>query len=311
MFGRIDPAASTHGGCLRGTIVGIGRFSIAINLESPQLDLERQIADLYGLYPHHGPNTLPDVTISLRRETRGMTPSRQALRAFANDHPPYQAVPVRWGVAVLEATLNWFVWRHLTRVLLLHAAVVERNGRALVLSGPSGVGKSTLCAALVARGWRFLTDEIGMVRPHDGRLEPHPRPISFKNQAIGIAASMLPDAHLTKPLANAMKDEVAFMRPPTRSIELAGETAAPALVIFPRYRPDASVELEPIEKAQAFMRLIESSANYLTLLETGFETLANLVEACDHYTLIYQSLDDAVAVIESLEPASQGIEKVA
>ena len=59
------------------------------------------------------------------------------------------------------------------------------------------------------------------------------------------------------------------------------------------------------------MRLVDHSSNYLTLLETGFDSLASLVEACDHYTLSYGALDEAVSVIESLVPACQRTYQVA
>jgi HprK-related kinase A len=311
MFASLRPNASLHGPCLRRATVGIGGFSIAISLEVARPDLEQQIEHIYGGYPRHDPKTLPDVTITLRHQNLRLMLFRPAIRVFANDEAPYQAVPDRWALPVVEATINWFVWSYVARVLLLHAAVVEREGRAVILSGPTGAGKSTLCAALIARGFRFLTDEIALVRPNDGQLQPHPRPISLKNEAIDIVATMLPDARLSARFANASKGTVAFMRPPKQSIEAAGETARPALVIFPTYRPEAGFELKSIERSQAFMRLIESSANYLTLLETGFETLANLVEAGDHYALDYASLDDAVGAIESLARVSRGIPKVA
>jgi HprK-related kinase A len=311
MFTCLDPRASAHGQCVRAASVGIGGFSVAIRLEVGQPDLERRIEDLYGLYPQQRPDALPDVTIALRRQNRVSTLFRSALRACANGEAPYQAVPPRWALPVLEATLNWFVWSYVARVLLLHAAVVEGDGRAVIMSGPSGAGKSTLCTALIARGFRLLTDEIAMVRLNDGRLQPHPRPISLKNEAIDMMAKLLPDAHVSERFANATKGTVAFMRPPTQSIAAAGKTALPALVIFPTYRPETNVELKPVEKAQAFMRLIKSSANYLTLLGTGFETLANLVEACDHYALDYGSLDDATGTIESLVRVSRGISKIA
>jgi HprK-related kinase A len=211
----------------------------------------------------------------------------------------------------MEATINWFVWGQVARALLLHAAVVTQEGRALILSGPSGSGKSTLGTALLARGFRFLTDEIAMVRLQDGHLAPHPRPISLKNAAIDLIAKVLPDAYLSERFPNPPRGAVAFMRPPASAIAAAAETAAPAVVVFPAYRPDAALEIKPIERAQAFSRLIQSSANYLTLLETGFETLANLVEACAHYTLEYGSLDDAVGALENLSRASGRIRKVA
>jgi hypothetical protein len=56
-----------------------------------------------------------------------------------------------------------------------------------------------------------------------------------------------------------------------------------------------------LEKAPAFMLLIENSPQYFTLLETGFETLASLVERCEHYKLAYNDVDDAISLIESLE----------
>ena len=308
MFTCLDRGASSDRRLGRGTVVGIGGFSIAIRLEASQPELERPIEDLYSDYPRLSPDALPDVTIALKSQRLG--PTRSGVRVFANGLAPYQAVPRRWMLPAMEATINWFVWGQVARVLLLHAAVVARDGRALILSGPSGAGKSTLCTALVARGFRFLTDEIAMVRPQDGQLDPHPRPISLKNAAIDMMANVLPDAYLSERFHNPPRGAVAFMRPPPRAIA-AAETAAPALVVFRAYRPDAAFELKSIERAQAFSRLIQSSANYLTLLETGFETLANLVEACDHYTLDYGSLDDAVGALENLSRASGGIRKVA
>jgi HprK-related kinase A len=309
MFICLERIATWHRRSSRRAVVSIGEFSIAISLEASPTGLAGPIEELYGDYPQLDPDTLPDVTVALRPQRGGR--ARSAVRAFANGVAPYDAVPLRWALPVMEATINWYVWGHVARVLLLHAAAVERQGRALILSGPSGAGKSTLCAALLARGFRFLTDEIAMVRPRDGQLEPHPRPISLKNQAIDLMAEMLPDAYLSQRFHNPARGVAAFMRPPTRSIAAAGKTASPALVIFPSYQPDAGFELRPVERAQAFTRLVESSANYLTLLETGFETLANLVEACDHYALNYPSLDAAVGAIEDLARAPGRIRKVA
>ncbi len=54
------------------------------------------------------------------------------------------------------------------------------------------------------------------------------------------------------------------------------------------------------EKAKAFMLLARQSPNYKIMLGRGFQTLANFVEACDHYTLTYSDLDEAVRSINEL-----------
>jgi hypothetical protein len=54
---------------------------------------------------------------------------------------------------------------------VLHAAVVaDAGGRAVVLAGDSGSGKSVLLAALARRGWGLLTDDLAPVTLDDGRV---------------------------------------------------------------------------------------------------------------------------------------------
>ena len=51
MFTCLDRGASSNRRLGRGTVVGIGGFSIAIRLEASQPELERPIEDLYGRLP--------------------------------------------------------------------------------------------------------------------------------------------------------------------------------------------------------------------------------------------------------------------
>ena len=48
--------------------------------------------------------------------------------------------------------------------LMLHAAAVEVDGRAVLLAAPGGAGKSTLAAAFVAAGYRLLSEDVTCVR---------------------------------------------------------------------------------------------------------------------------------------------------
>ena len=75
---------------------------------------------------------------------------------------PAGAEPVRreerlWGLPALLAFLA-------RGDLPLHAAAVERDGRAVLLAGPSRAGKTTLAAAAAARGWRLLAEDMSCIR---------------------------------------------------------------------------------------------------------------------------------------------------
>ena len=52
-------------------------------------------------------------------------------------------------------------------VLPLHASAIEADGRAIVLAGNSGEGKSTLAAAFHRAGYRVLADDVVAVHPGD------------------------------------------------------------------------------------------------------------------------------------------------
>jgi hypothetical protein len=55
----------------------------------------------------------------------------------------------------------------------LHASAVVKDGHAFAFCGPSGVGKSTLAAALQRRGYHLIADDITVVR-----LNPQKQPIA-------------------------------------------------------------------------------------------------------------------------------------
>lgn len=52
----------------------------------------------------------------------------------------------------------------------LHASCVVRDGRAILISGRSGAGKSDLALRLIDRGARLVSDDYTIVRRVEGRL---------------------------------------------------------------------------------------------------------------------------------------------
>lgn len=213
---------------------------------------------------------------------------------------PFPSAPLHQAVQVLETALNYGIAFLGLDTLILHASVVERGGRALVLPGTSGSGKSTLAAALELRGWRLLSDEMAVIRTADGAVLPIVRPISLKNEAIDALARFDPGAAIGRRYQGTSKGIIAYCRPTAQSISRGREAARPAWLVFPRFRRGAEPALAPLDLTTAFGRALGHGVNYRRLGAAGFSTLADIVEACPAYDLTFRALDEAVACIESL-----------
>ena len=81
--------------------------------------------------------------------------------------------------------------------LVLHGSAVEVGGRAMVLLGQKGAGKSTTAAALLARGHALLTDDLVVIDFDEGRPHCAPGPVQMKlwpasADALGLADEIQP-----------------------------------------------------------------------------------------------------------------------
>lgn len=75
----------------------------------------------------------------------------------------------------------------------LHATSVAIAGRAVLLSGPSGSGKSDLALRLIDRGGILVSDDYTLVKRIDGRLlATAPTTIAGKIEVRGIGIVDLP-----------------------------------------------------------------------------------------------------------------------
>lgn len=278
-----------------GVAIRWGPFVSRIVSRLPELAAPIHL--LYADFPIEPPGSICDFHVLLKRHGTPLSRQAQFLCGGTRVLKPF---PRKSALTVLEWRLNWCVYAFACRFLILHAAVVERDGVALLLPGHSGVGKSTLCAGLVASGWRLLSDELALLDPADGLLRPLARPISLKNESIELIRTIARDATFGPVATDTAKGRIAHMKPPTSSVDRADDCASPGLIVLPRFERDAQLRLTSATKTSTFFELAQNSLSYDVLREVGFRALTRLVDGSDCYRLAYSSLDEVVATLDDL-----------
>jgi HprK-related kinase A len=274
---------------------------IVANIRTPLALVANDIALHYAEHFVAEVSEFADFHVSVERP-RGLRQWIAPQVVFrCDDLSTFAPLPGDQGFPTLEWGLNWCVSSHCHQYLIIHAAVLERGGRALILPAPSGSGKSTLCAALTFSGWRLLSDELALLAPASGHVVALPRPISLKNGSIGAVRSIFPEAIFGRIVRETIKGSVVHVRPPADSVRRAAESAVPAWVVAPMYLAHADACLKPMLKARAMMCLVDNAFNYNVHRHAGFAALSKLVDEADCYQFTYSRLQEAVRVFEGLE----------
>jgi hypothetical protein len=123
----------------------------------------------------------PRLSFSLKREQRlaGPTLRINELAYSLKGHP----APERYACQLLNRRL----FRESRDYVILHGAVVARENQALIISGPPGVGKTTLTLSLLASGLRFLSDDFCPVHKQTRLVQPFPRSLWVAGAGRGAA----------------------------------------------------------------------------------------------------------------------------
>lgn len=251
--------------------------------------------ELYRDFPLADDAPLCDFHVSLLSPLGARGWLLREVDFYLGGHFRFDPFQRRLIVPYFEWGLNWCVANHAHQYLLLHAASLERDGRALLLTAPSGGGKSTLAAALALIGWRLLSDEFAML-DDDARLIALARPVSLKNEAIELIRERANGAYLGPVARSPRKGKLAHLRPPVESARRVAERARPGWVVLLRYQPAAPLALESVSKGQTMLELAAGAFNYGIQGRRGFELLSRLVDQSECLRLTYGDLDAATAL---------------
>lgn len=224
-------------------------------------------------------------------------------------------IDVEWtppgtGAAHYLFTYALPLWLEAEGVPVLHASAVALDGRAVGFVGPTGIGKSVLCAELLRLGCDFVADDGLAVRPHEGREESawrafHGPPLlrlwpSGLEGRLGVPAGDLPRVHETLDKRRLPLPGAAAAAPPA-GLPLAA-------VYSLRREPNAAgeVAISPCRPRDALVQLLEhgvaaAPAAALGLAGRRLELLAGLAEAVPVRRLRFPSgADSAARLLEAI-----------
>ena len=153
-----------------------------------------------------------------------------------------RAAPLRWLLDGLAQTLG---------LVVVHAAVVGKGGRGIMIGGPGGIGKSTLALACVARGMDYVSDDYCLLTQADAPTAAN----LFTTAKLEKHSPMIKSiARRLKPTSTDMSGDKAifFLRPDQIVPELRIQA-----IVLPRFAEQTRIE--PVSSQEGMQQIAPSS----------------------------------------------------
>jgi hypothetical protein len=162
-------------------------------------------------------------------------------------------------------------------LLFVHAAALAYGDTAILLTAPSGAGKSTTTWGLLHHGFTYLSDELAPIDLTTLRVHPYPHALCLKNEP--------PQPY---PLPPGVLRTPCTLHVPVSS--LPGRPAAHPLalraVFFVAYDPSATrPRVGPLGAAASAARIVPNLLNGLAHPGAGLDAAIRIVRATACYEL--------------------------
>ena len=172
-------------------------------------------------------------------------------------------------------------------LLWLHAGAVERDGHALLLSGPSGQGKSTLSTLLSGRGWKYMSDDIVPVRMENHHAIPFPQT---------PARRVHPGREVTVHEVATLRRESAHLE---RGSVYRGEAPIRA-VAFIKYQASTDATVARLSKGHSAFALLSNLTNFMDHRSSAVDHAVAFARNIPMFSLDYTEPESGADALSSL-----------
>jgi hypothetical protein len=192
--------------------------------------------------------------------------------------------PLKSKQGFLMLSLLWLLPQH--GLYALHANSLVRDGVGVFFSGSSGSGKSTLSLSLIRQGWRYLSDDITLIRHCQDGIEAiaFQKGFSFDPNLVNHYPEL--NHPLETPFFNGQKRflDISLIYP-----DRFQSSCFPKVLISPKIVSQDRSRIIPIDRAEALILLIENSGGFMVdkgIVTKQMEVFKQLVYQTSSYQLL-------------------------
>ncbi|NRP69893.1 hypothetical protein ILFOPFJJ_00769 [Ensifer psoraleae] len=184
--------------------------------------------------------------------------------------------------------------------IALHAALLVKKSRGLLICGAPGAGKTTLAMALVDAGFDCGGDDIALM---DGRglVRGVPFALALKSGSWGLHEGSR-DAIMSCPVHRRLDNKSVRYVAPVR--QAPRERVPLHTIVLIRRRKKGPAVVSAVEPVQALSELVAGAFTPARRLDmTQFQSLLNVVSGARLAELAFSRLDEAVAILDRYHDA--------
>ncbi len=277
----VEPIAAVDYGEARTFDFRLYGHNFRLLISDPALQLE--IEQRFSPFEVRDSEFTPEFSFELALTELGYTiTNAQGFRALSNRWPGAARVDlINALIGICFPGRKWLA--------CLHAAALAKGDRCVLLCAPSGGGKSTLAAAMMACGFKLITDDLAYLDSQDLKVAGLPLALMLRAGSWSALTPVFPEL---SDLSVHEREGTAVRFLHSRYAETASSAQAEA-IFFLNYQEGVDVELKPISNVDALVH-IDQTSSWVDHSAERLPAFLRWLQGVTKYQLSYSNTADAV-----------------